>query len=346
MAFTPVTAESLVRDPAQPLTTPTPVVATSIAGEPLGIHGNNWPSRNPKALALFFGRLEFDLEGQPREQWVNRFTTRFDPPWPCVAPWDETYPVRAIRVHTAVAPSLHRILGRLVTEYGQAFARQQSLHLLAPHSFGLQPGQGQLTPESFGAAITFNPGAGQALADVGNPFEEASQAREVANSAQEAIRNAEAARERLNTYDPATVAGAAVVAAQKVVDEAAEAVELAQAAEKEAKDAKAKKEAKKATDAALEHVSAAEQALADAVAADERARVPAQKMAEERVKSAYRLATEAEERAQALELSAREAQAKGLDSWTPPSVVIDAFRAEGWQWAGPERPGTFFATAD
>lgn len=346
MAITPVTAASLVQESAP--ATPAPAAAP-LAPAPAPVHGNAWPKRNARALAAFFGRIDFDLEGQPREQWVNRFTTRFDPPWPCVTPWDTSVPIRAIRVHVAVAGSLHRVLGNLATEFGAAFARQQGLNILAPNIFGLQPGQRELTPESFGAAIQFNPGAVADQAAVGDPFGQAASARAEADTAAKAVEAAEAALERAQTPPQSREDMAAqfpdILAAEEAVEAASKRVEAAAALEAKAKTAKEKKEAKEASDAALAAVTTAEEARASALAAAEAKVKPTIDMAKEKVRSAYRLATESEERAQELERLAREAQAKGLEAWGPPSVVIQAFETEGWTWGGPSNPGTFYAVS-
>lgn len=120
---------------------------------------NSWPQQDKASLDAYFGRPDANGDGLPDRDWEARNLTLVAPPYPMVLAWDLDKPVRVIRCHKKVAPSLLRVLGRIAAHYGSdAAIRQHGLHLYGgAYCFRVMRGGHALSVHSWGAAIDLDP---------------------------------------------------------------------------------------------------------------------------------------------------------------------------------------------
>src|SRR3990167_5144435 len=74
---------------------------------------NTWPKDEIAELNNFYGKHDLDDQGRPTVRWENSFLTTLDLPYPMRLAWDLDTPVRKIRVHQNVRPSLSIILDNI-----------------------------------------------------------------------------------------------------------------------------------------------------------------------------------------------------------------------------------------
>lgn len=70
---------------------------------------NAWPADNDAAITRYFGPIGAEAN-----------LVLIEPPYPMVLAWDTTKPLRKIRCHGLVAPSLRRVLASLAALYTPA----------------------------------------------------------------------------------------------------------------------------------------------------------------------------------------------------------------------------------
>jgi len=118
----------------------------------------HWPLQ--RDCPTFYGNPDPDGDGVPNRAWEDANLVRVVPPWQMVLAWDVSKPLKSIRVHKAVAPSLERILGVI---WAKAGASQDHMEILRLHLFGgaytfrRMRGGHRLSMHSYGCAIDLDP---------------------------------------------------------------------------------------------------------------------------------------------------------------------------------------------
>ena len=116
-----------------------------------------WPLQ--RDMRIFYGDPDADRNGEPDRTWEDANLTRILPPYPMVLAWDIKAPVKTIRCHRLVAPSLTRILTRIGEHYGSPAAiRAARMHLYGGcYTFRSIRGGAALSTHAFGVAIDLDP---------------------------------------------------------------------------------------------------------------------------------------------------------------------------------------------
>ncbi len=122
---------------------------------------NSWPKDTPEDLAKYFGKHELDHEGQPTERWESAFLTTLDVPYPMVLAWELETPVRRIRCHQIVRPSLSIILDAIWKLCGslEMIKEMRMDRYGGCFNYRAARGLGRLSVHAWGAAIDLDPDA-------------------------------------------------------------------------------------------------------------------------------------------------------------------------------------------
>ncbi len=116
-----------------------------------------WPLQ--RDIRAFYGDPDADRNGEADRKWEDANLTRILPAYPMLIAWDLKAPVKAIRCHRLVAPSLERILRRIGETFPDRKLREKAgLHLFGGcYNFRAVRGGSTLSTHAFAAAIDINP---------------------------------------------------------------------------------------------------------------------------------------------------------------------------------------------
>lgn len=121
---------------------------------------DRWPAPDRTSLEAFYGRHTPDpATGAPTAAWEAAHLVGLAPPFPMVLAWDPRVPVRVIRCHRLVAPSLERVLRAIGSHFGDTDAlRRAGMHLFGG-AYCHRPVRGgrALSLHAWGAAIDLDP---------------------------------------------------------------------------------------------------------------------------------------------------------------------------------------------
>jgi hypothetical protein len=128
-----------------------------------------WPHDDLASLRSFYGEIHLGRDGMPSPEWESSALVTFPAPFPMVASWDTAIPIRKIRCHRLVQPSLQRIMNNLWKSYLTAEERETAgLNMFGGvYAFRRIAGAARLSCHAFGAAIDIDPGRNP----LGKPWE-------------------------------------------------------------------------------------------------------------------------------------------------------------------------------
>lgn len=118
-----------------------------------------WPRQSAAEMNAFYGNPDADHNGVVDPAWEAANIVSLIPPYRMVLAWAPQQPVKAIRIHRKVSPSLARILVGIAQHYGS----QQAIEAARMHLFGgafnfrLKRGGSTLSNHSWGSAIDQDP---------------------------------------------------------------------------------------------------------------------------------------------------------------------------------------------
>jgi len=118
-----------------------------------------WPRQDAASMNAFYGNPDADHNGAVDPAWERANIVSIAPPYRMVLAWAPDQPVKAIRCHQKVAPSLLRILTSIRDHYGSQEALERArLHLYGgAFNFRLKRGGSTLSNHSWGSAIDLDP---------------------------------------------------------------------------------------------------------------------------------------------------------------------------------------------
>ena len=126
--------------------------------------GPPWPAPGPVALSTFYGTAPSPVDATASaanlERWESANLVSLTPPFPMVLAWQPDQPLRIIRCHRLVAPSLSRVLAAIRRLYPtDTGLRAAGLHLFGgcyAHRF-IRGSRTALSVHAYGAAIDLDP---------------------------------------------------------------------------------------------------------------------------------------------------------------------------------------------
>lgn len=119
---------------------------------------NNWPRQID--VRNYYGNPDANGDGMPDLRWEMEELVKVGPPYRMLFSWEPYAPVKVLRVHKRVAPSLSRILRAIADHYGdQAAIEKACMHLCGgAYNFRtMRSNPRALSMHSFGCAIDLDP---------------------------------------------------------------------------------------------------------------------------------------------------------------------------------------------
>jgi hypothetical protein len=118
-----------------------------------------WPHDSVVELEAFYGRVVLGANGKPTVGWEEDHLATFVAPYPLALSWDPSKTASRVTCHKLVAPSLKRILGQILTHFGNVAEVQKArMHLYGGcYEYRKISGSHRLSVHAFGVGIDLDP---------------------------------------------------------------------------------------------------------------------------------------------------------------------------------------------
>lgn len=118
-----------------------------------------WPKNQIDQLQSFYGKLQLGPDGRPTQGWETSFLNQISTPYRLKLAWNQTITINKLTCHREVTPSLHRILGEILTYFETPEAVSEAKYdvFAGCYEFRSACASHKLSMHAYGAAILLGP---------------------------------------------------------------------------------------------------------------------------------------------------------------------------------------------